>query len=227
VCKVNFQLERNAPAPTHDQWKTETGEHRAQITGVFILEDGWACTLWLVYYSDVWEVGGLTIHPAQDAVAIGPARRGPNGTVHPLKLTLDVAEAATDPPSGAVTSRLLRELPIGKMAEELRRYLREHPTVKRRSVSLASQLDMQPGRRGRPDSFYAQVAAAYVSILEDEPSAAPVKVLAEREGYSRSMVNNWLRQARNRELLTEARPGKAGGSLTDKGRAALEEGDNQ
>jgi DNA-binding MarR family transcriptional regulator len=220
VCKVDYELERNRPAPSYDEWWGADGENHGQLTGVFRLDGGWACTLWLIDVDDAWDVGGVILHAAADEVPIGPVRRGPDGEPFRMPTTADVRATTPGRPNGAVTTRLLRELPLGRMAAELRTY--QHDDFSPRHPEIAEALATRPGRRGQPDSFYARVAAAYVALVE-AGSTSPVKALAERETYTTSNVNNWLREARNRGLLTEARVGKAGGRLTDKGRAVLAE----
>jgi hypothetical protein len=77
-----------------------------------------------------------------------------------------------------------------------------------------------PGRRGRDDSFYAQVAARYVHHLTSTDQA-PTAALADEMTVSVSSVRGLLYEARRRGLLTDAPPGRAGGQLTDKARGLL------
>jgi len=82
----------------------------------------------------------------------------------------------------------------------------------------------RPGRGGRDDLFYAIWAAAYVERLL-AGDRTPVRSLGEDppielEGapspLSRNTVRGILADARSRQLLTTAPPGKAGGELTTK-----------
>jgi hypothetical protein len=75
----------------------------------------------------------------------------------------------------------------------------------------ATSLAKRPGRRGRDDYEYAQVARHYVALLG---TATPLKHLADQLGFSASQVRNILYEARRRDLLTDAPKGKAGGTLT-------------
>jgi hypothetical protein len=77
----------------------------------------------------------------------------------------------------------------------------------------------RPGRIGRDDLWYAQLAAAYVANIG---SKTPVRDLAQRLHISESQLRNLLYEARRRGLLTSAPRGKAGGSLTDKARELLD-----
>jgi transposase-like protein len=221
---LGFELERNHPSPTTHKWRGPDGERHHIVAGTFRVEGGWGCTLWLGYYRDVWEVAGLTVHAAKDEVGLGPVRRDPHGDPFgPLPTTKDVADADGPRPETPVSTRLLRELPLGAMAEELRRYLREHEGTRRLDPRLARQLEASPGRRGRPDEVYAEVAAAYVDLVESGTTTSPVKALAEQYGYSVSAVNNWVAEARNRGLLSRSPRGKAGGHLTERARQLLDE----
>jgi hypothetical protein len=80
------------------------------------------------------------------------------------------------------------------------------------------------GRRGRPDSYYAKLAAEYVAAIESG-SPRPVAAVAKKlgRGYTVEYVRDALYRARSRGLLTGPPRGRVGGRLTDKGRAALTE----
>jgi hypothetical protein len=77
-----------------------------------------------------------------------------------------------------------------------------------------------PGRKGRPDAYLAIIAAVYTSALSKK-SANPVKETADDLDLSPEYVRDALHRARVRELLTRAPKGRAGGTLTEKGRHAL------
>jgi hypothetical protein len=76
----------------------------------------------------------------------------------------------------------------------------------------------RPGRGGRDDLWYAQLAAAYVAI----GSKTRVRDLAPRLHISESQLRNLLYETRRRGLLTSAPRGKAGGSLTEKAKELLD-----
>ena len=77
----------------------------------------------------------------------------------------------------------------------------------------------RPGRRGRPEKFYAEVAATYAAHLRDP---TPLKSTAAKLGIPEKTVRHFLAQARDRGLLTKAPRGRAGGQLTEKGRKLLD-----
>jgi hypothetical protein len=80
----------------------------------------------------------------------------------------------------------------------------------------------RPGRRGRPNLFYAEVAARYVYLLSK--GSKPTKRLAEEMCISSSAARDLLNEARQRGLIT--RPpvkGRPGGGLTDMAEELLRE----
>jgi hypothetical protein len=85
----------------------------------------------------------------------------------------------------------------------------------------------RPGRRGREDLWFAQLAAAYVRFLE-KGSRAPVRDLTAwlredtGEKLSEESVRQLVHEARKgRGMLTDAPSGRAGGALTPKARELL------
>lgn len=153
----------------------------------------------------------------------GLLRRFPPG--HPEA----VSDTTSPLPAGGVTSRLLRRLPLGEIVEAVRselrmiaRDIRPHGGAGTVGADRAEQFARRPGRAGRSDRDYAEVAAAYVAILATS-DPRPVETLAAQTFLSPSQIRNVLYEARRRELLTKAPPGRPGGQLTDKCRRTLEE----
>jgi hypothetical protein len=140
----------------------------------------------------------------------------------------------TSPDAPAVTARLLHRVPVGAIQDAARRAFRRYaelddrvmrglasPAVAELSRRIAGSA--RPGRRGRPDREYAELAAAYVHVLETSPH--PVQALAEKLAFSPSTVANMLSEARRRGLLTRpSTPGQPGGELTPRARDVLDEG---
>ena len=90
--------------------------------------------------------------------------------------------------------------------------------LKYRENVLGDWLDTdrrRPGRKGRSDLSYATWARAYVRFIE-EGERNPVRRLADEQHLSSSQIRTIIGEARRRDLLTEAKPGKAGGQLTEK-----------
>jgi hypothetical protein len=69
---------------------------------------------------------------------------------------------------------------------------------------------------------YAKAASAYVERLGER---RPIQALAEHLIVSVPHARNLIYEARKRGLLTEAQPGRAGGTLTPKAMDLLEQGD--
>lgn len=130
-----------------------------------------------------------------------------------------------------ITARMMHSLPVGELQRAAvlieRRHLSHLATMSPRFVEWAEAMKAapRPGRRGRDDRFYAALARDYVVVLST--SSSPVADLGEKYAMSRSQVRNLLHEARQRGLLTTpATRGQAGGELTDRARALLEEGDD-
>lgn len=145
---------------------------------------------------------------------------------------ITVMSSSDGPQLGA---RLLRDFPYGaidaaarsRMAEWWREYDKQRPKsstpISRKSLDA---VDMRrPGRRGRPDREYAEIANEYVQLTGDPTVKKPVEELAERRFISDSQLRNLLYEARRRDLLTKAPDGKAGGTLTTRARSLLDQGE--
>lgn len=62
--------------------------------------------------------------------------------------------------------------------------------------------------RGRPDTFYADIAADYLDLART--SRRPAAELAERHRVPVTTAHRWIKEARRRGHLAPGRPGKAG-----------------
>jgi transposase-like protein len=230
----NNECHEDCGVPTKPQRFVHTAvygeEDLPRIGGVYRLNDGLACTIWLERRGTQWEVAGLAIHAERDIVPIGPVAARHVGDDEDLlaidtgSTTVELAKQAGDETPAAVTARVLRNLPIGSLVSDLRegifKTMEEGTHADEFRKFLAGEFSRRPGRRGRPDAFYAEIAQHYVRRLE-AGSLTPVRDIAEDLRYSTSMVNNWVSQARKRGLLTEAPPGRAGGDLTTRAAGLL------
>lgn len=119
-----------------------------------------------------------------------------------------------------LTVRQLRDIPVGEIQRLATSRAREMIQSVSRDYVLedaqrwaAEFIDvLRPGRRGRGDESYAALAAIYVDCLG---SRSPIQEVARFTHLSPKTVSNGLSTARSRNLLTEARKGRAGGELTD------------
>lgn len=148
-------------------------------------------------------------------------RRGPEI----VRLTIEPRRPTA--PEGGLETRLLRSIALS----EFQRLVHEKAVVRHLdAVALETERPKEteqwlrsrrPGRRGREDYYYAVWAARYVAALA---APTPVKALSEAHHLSASQIRNILYACRDRGLLTDSPPGKAGGELTPKARQLLREG---
>jgi hypothetical protein len=134
-----------------------------------------------------------------------------------------------------LTATLMRKVPVGEIQDAARIVIKrdndawlslmdEHDIEPSEMMfdmqRISASFRKRPGRKGREDFEYAEIAALYVSKMG---SGIEVAQVADELGFSTSAVRNFLWEARRRVLLTPAPPGRAGGSLTPKARALLAE----
>jgi hypothetical protein len=67
----------------------------------------------------------------------------------------------------------------------------------------------RPGRAGHPNRFYAEIARDYTA-LRQQGSLRPTADLAKQRRVSRDTMAGWVRRARERGLLPEARGNRPG-----------------
>ena len=214
-------------APKSEQWKATSvlfmglpADHGKGVPATVVHDDlpGWQIRL-------VLDQDGLV-----ESVCLEP--RTTRGLLRrfPARQPEAIDDTTSPLPPGGVTSRLLRRLPLGEIVEAVRAEL--HQTARdvaphgRRAghqfADRAAVFARRPGRAGRGDRDYAEVAAAYVSILATG-DLKPVETLAAQMVLSPSQIRNVLYEARRRALLTKAPPGRPGGQLTEKCHRVLKE----
>lgn len=130
---------------------------------------------------------------------------------------------------GQPTSDLLRSIPVGRIEATANAQLTvvddrvtPAPTRRRRRAASGGPHPPPPndtgweqpgpeapaGLRGRPDRFYADIAAEYQD--HTRTSRRPAADLADRHGVPVTTAHRWIKEARRRGLLAPGRPGKAG-----------------
>jgi hypothetical protein len=172
---------------------------------------------------------GLVTAVLDDAARGGPAASEPFIELSPDSLPADI-------PKNGLTARALRRIHLGialeLVYEVLPRWIERERGVEYRPLSLsgftsaAAGAPRRPGRKGRDDSFYAAVSAAYVDALRRgsrQPVVDAARTLGEAGGgvYKPAYVRDLLHVARGRGLLTRPPRGRAGGELTGKAIEAL------
>lgn len=138
-----------------------------------------------------------------------------------ILVDLSVHSAGLFPPKGGLTVDVWRSVRTLTLHTKVRGWLSMPLGVSplpAMSRDKAGRL-RRPGRRGRPDKDYAEIAAEYVEAMAN--SEAPVKHLAAKLNYGEQTIRALLHEARERDLLTDASKGKAGGQLTEKARRML------
>ncbi len=148
---------------------------------------------------------------------------------------------AAPPNSGLIAARSFRRLPLGELTDLAvhaaregaradlvagRIFLPEFPdeleyrrrVAERWARGFAEQ--PRPGPKGRDLHDLALIASQYVEVL-GQPK--PVEVLRERLNLGVKQTRNLVYKARKAKLLTDVKPGRAGGTLTAKAIALLEE----
>jgi hypothetical protein len=186
-----------------DRWELEfsPGPHGPRLGVILPARPEWKVIAEFVPQGDAFVIGRCTVQPVD----------------------------ATKVPEGGVTALLLRDVPIGRLpglmaAAPGSRMDQLVRLTMGNQAAEAFHAKRRPGRRGRPDLFYAQWAAMYVRELRLTPKA-PVKALATKENYAEATVREFIHTARQRELLTRSRRGQSGGQLTPKALALLEQGE--
>jgi hypothetical protein len=124
---------------------------------------------------------------------------------------------------GSVTTRMLRDIPLGTIQQRAYGALR---AAERRGDLEKGSTDQfrdvhRPGRRGRDSYEYALLAAEYVDWCDR--SRTPVRDMATAKGIPSQRLSNALYVARSRGLLTRQGQGTSGGRLTAKAQRILSE----
>jgi hypothetical protein len=128
-------------------------------------------------------------------------------------------------PVGGITTDVLR-FNLEPLFASLRGVLREHAgtdVLDEWGLRQTVERPVDAGRRGRRPQDgrqLAEIASAYLSLVEDG-ERSPIKALAGSRYLSESAVRRQLDAARRAGIYESAGQGRAGGQLTRKGRALL------
>lgn len=127
-----------------------------------------------------------------------------------------VAPSKTGDPHVELTASIMRRVGTQEIGEQVHWLLKSLGTqmTSARSVKAEYRTNPRPGRRGRGDRYYAEVAEQYFRHLDKR---APVQALAEQLGVSPTQARDLVHAARQRGLLTGGGTrGRRGGVLTQK-----------
>jgi hypothetical protein len=132
-----------------------------------------------------------------------------------ISLSVSKKESDSTPPH-ALTVAVLRAVRLEGLYRQARgRVL--NPTLTSGQwffVQDGFQGSARPGRKGRADVEYADIARRYVGFVST--SAKPIEALAEQMAVSKSSASSYVHEARRRGLLTSTPQGSPGGRLTEK-----------
>jgi hypothetical protein len=138
------------------------------------------------------------------------------GGVQLVSLNLSPLSVLPSPPDPPLTTAVVRSVRLEPLYQWVRKFLPHSQALGIYVEPDASAFrgSKRPGRRGRPDSEYLEVAVRYVHLVRD--SGSPTKLLAEELHVSQSAARDLVHEARSRGLLTATTQGVKGGELTEK-----------
>jgi hypothetical protein len=133
-----------------------------------------------------------------------------------------VAPTENGDPNAELTAAIMRRVGMQEVVDQVHWLLKGLATqvTTARAVMDEYRVLPRPGRGGRSDRYYAQVAQHYVGHRDKR---APVQALAKQLAISPTQARDLVHAARQRGLLTGGGVrGRRGGELTEKGRRLLE-----
>lgn len=138
----------------------------------------------------------------------------------------DFAVYPTDSPETirGITSRHLQAIKLDtireKIADDLDGEKAADPEWTERLEQITTS--MRSGRANRRDDlFHAEIALVYVDVSRHTRRGIYAEMRA-RLGYAESSLQDIVKEARNRGLLTRPINGRSGGNLTEKAKTLLE-----
>ncbi len=205
-----------------------------EVWATFPLEEPWQCEYRCVVADDgepVFTELRLTTRDGQSpasGVTTRLLRTLPVGR-HLASTHAQLAKMAREGRSWEERDGAAVEIPAAPGRSRQRRLSLGAADLDRQAVEAAGFGDVaqpraRPGRPGRPDAFYAEVASRYVDAL-DSGSRRPTADVAENLNYSAARVRDAVHEARERGLLSRpAAKGRPGGALTDRAKKLLAAG---
>ena len=186
---------------------------------------------WYVIF-EIADVNGV-----REVCEIRVIPRPPSGSPEDAKLTTELARAWRPSARGRpLSARRLREMiqPTAALEFAHRAIRDEGSTYLVGRLTRRGIVDDRPapshpttGPKGRrnDNAHLAWVASLYVAALGSRNPREEVAQKMRQSGWPNAtggQVREWLRAARDRQLLTPGQHGKAGGALTDRALAILE-----
>lgn len=198
--------------------------------GIFFRGDFWLELVLPEQYKEWRAASRLAVQDGQLVVA--ELRVFPAEEAYPTPgvWSAEVLGVAAPVPLGGLPGRLLRRVRLGQPAKHTERFLRMSKSKPLgqffRELDLRAPAERsepsrpQRPRRGRPDLFYARLAAAYVKAVQ-RGEQRPIRWLATQRRTEPATIRDMVHEARERGLLTPATQGKSGGALTPRALAML------
>ncbi|MGI5325791.1 hypothetical protein [Actinomadura nitritigenes] len=124
--------------------------------------------------------------------------------------------------SRGLTTGTLRAVPLPELTSDVLHSTstRTPPVDEAREIRRMVEAAPRPGRKGRPDEFFALVAAVY-SAYVDLGHSNPVHMLAEACDAPWRAAANWVHLARKKGFLGPTPERRPGGAPTPKTTRAL------
>ena len=124
-------------------------------------------------------------------------------------------------PEGGLPSELMKLIPFRAAKEQAQYKAREAQAIFSIPGLAVAETPHRSGRKGKPN-IDAQVAAAYAAEFASG-NTRPHAALAEQLDMPLTEVKRRIKQAREKGFLTSPGQGRAGGELTEAGKATLGE----
>jgi hypothetical protein len=240
--KPAFTMEERTEQPTRSEQAAFGLPAHAGVNDAWVeieIGDGWRAAFRLAPYGGQPVIAELRVFPADQYPGRKPGTwRGDvlgvqAGGAQRVRKVLPGGKTVDCPPvRTGITARLLRRIPLGEHRRHAETFIaRLKETHRGMGADLAAwgfNAEIEKGKKkptvqrrgGRPDRFYADLAAAYVARIA-AGSRRPVADLADRRKLSASVVRDAIHEARVRGLLMKGRQGAPGGTLTAKAEAIL------
>jgi hypothetical protein len=193
------------------------------------LDGGWTAAFRFMHVDGDISLGEIRVYPTESVD--DQRRRGVYG-LWPGQWSAERLGQDAPVPRGGLPARVLRsvrvqEALVATMATLTRATAEAGDSALMRDAlapwhldELSRLLQRRPGRHGRPDVEYAQIAQRYVNhVAAGNPK--PIRELALQLGRPEDHIRQLIATARHRELLTRSARGRPGGHLTERACALL------
>jgi len=148
--------------------------------------------------------------------------------LYPFRLELRPGPFQDGVPPGGITARLLHGIKLGELVDQFRAEQRGNRLAEKwfrgRLTKPSYQLPPRtnrPGPRGWGETFYQDIAVAYVRAVQDDPRRPIILMVRSHPEWRMVNVRDWVSVARRKGYLTAPGQGRPGGEATPKLKASL------